>query len=113
MVKIEVTQEDINKGWNGNETSCPIHRAARRVLGRGSLEVFTDELDFNGDTYVLPRRAEKFSTVQAEALDGQPPTKAEALKKLKPFSFNLPISPNLEKKASPIEIKKKKAAQNE
>jgi hypothetical protein len=83
-VRVEVTAEDIARGRSCANGSCPIARAARRVLGC-PVSVGSCSIAGKGKGWVtsLPRKARDF--IRAfDDIDG-------ALRPVKPFAFTLRI----------------------
>lgn len=78
-LKIEVTQDDIDRGICQSPTRCAVARAIRRITGKRYVEVNADQTlvgqDFNTE---LPKKAQDF----IHRFD-------EDKKKVKPFSFVL------------------------
>lgn len=79
QVKIEVTQEDIDRGVCGNATRCAVARAIRRIVGKRNIEVTQNNIAVNSDFDVAPPKKVR------DFID-----KFDANKKsVKPFSFVL------------------------
>lgn len=60
-VNIYVTQKDIDEGWPGSATSCPVAKAIRRrVDDPGSVMVFIDDFYVGGYSCSLADKACRF-----------------------------------------------------
>ena len=77
MVKICVTQKDINTGKKESMRACPIAKAVRRATKKTGIEVTGGSVWIKNDRYNLPTRARRF----VSRFDGELP--------VKPFQFNL------------------------
>lgn len=78
-MKIEVTQEDIDKGERGSCSGCPVALAMKRALGVQTLLVEDDAAWTNMEEYLLPDPVPDFI---GDFDTGEP---------VKPFTFELPI----------------------
>jgi hypothetical protein len=86
-MKIEVTQEDIDKGKRRQACNCPISLAVKRHTGARYVATFPlSGLNFieNDKTYILPAEEdqESFTTFVCDFDDGNP---------VEPFTFELPL----------------------
>ena len=80
-MRIEVTQEDIEKGEPCDVCACPIALAIQRKLGRGGCEINFSTIDLGpGQVVATPYSARQF----IRAFDDHLP--------VKPFSFELDLS---------------------
>ena len=63
-MKIEVTQQDIDKGLNNNCFSCPIALAVKRKIDTGNVLVYCDRISvmstISSYDYKLPKKAQTF-----------------------------------------------------
>lgn len=102
-MKINVTKDDIAEGRRANPYKCPIANAVRRITGIRRVRVTTSFVDlspawFNDvDTVSLPRRAEQF----IDHFDNSKP--------VKPFSFNLKLTPDQEKRCAALRTRRIRA----
>ena len=78
---VHVTQDDINKGVEGNSHLCPIARAVRR-LGKKRVTVDGAQIQVRSRWYEMPYKAEKFVD------------RFDMGKRVKPFTFTA-VQPDL------------------
>ena len=79
---IDVTQEDIDKGWSGISFACPVARAVKRVTGYGWRAVsvgIRGNISVGGGHFNIPE-VERFVTIFDEGFH-----------RPRPFSFVLPV----------------------
>jgi hypothetical protein len=62
QMKIDVTQADINKGLQGDMSSCAIAKAVKRSMGDSPSVDDQIEVEINGSTYFyhIPKKAQTF-----------------------------------------------------
>jgi hypothetical protein len=81
-MKIEVTQQDIDKGLSNNCFLCPIAHAVKRKMNTDCILVYCDRISvmstiFSSYFYKLPKKAQTFIK---QFDDGKP---------VKPFTFEI------------------------
>lgn len=80
-MRIEVTQEDIDRGKRGNSCECPVARAVKRAIGDGGVFVQHEHISTRTHYFRAPREVRNFITAFDYPIPGFT---------ILPFAFDIP-----------------------